>query len=149
MKKEKLSGSDGFEIYYSSMFGERWPILKASLLKESKAVAYDKNNLDVDKYMFFVADQPLLKKETILKIIEESSSNKITVPKSNNTMYNPVIFPNKYNSELLSLEGDKGGKQIILKNLDDITFVDIEDAYEFQDVDVIEEYLKLINERKL
>ena len=43
MKKEKLSGPDGFEIYYSSMFGERWPILKASLLKESKAVAYDKN----------------------------------------------------------------------------------------------------------
>ena len=49
----------------------------------------------------------------------------------------------------MSLEGDKGGKQIILKNLDDITFVDIEDSNEFQDVDVIEEYLKLINERKL
>ena len=114
-----------------------------------KAVTYAKNNLEVDKYMFFVADQPLLKKETILKIIEESSSNKITVPKSNNTMYNPVIFSNKYNSELLSLEGDKGGKQIILKNLDDITFVDIEDSNEFQDVDLIEEYLKLINERKL
>ena len=64
-------------------------------------------------------------------------------------MYNPVIFPNKYNSELLSLEGDKGGKQIILKHLDDIAFVDIEDSNEFQDVDVIEEYLKLINERKL
>lgn len=114
-----------------------------------KAVAYAKNNLEVDKYMFFVADQPLLKKETILKIIKESGSNKIIVPKNNNTMYNPVIFPNKYNSELLSLEGDKGGKQIILKNLDDITFVDIEDSNEFQDVDVIEEYIKLINERKL
>ena len=114
-----------------------------------KAVTYAKNNLEVDKYMFFVADQPLLKKETILKIIEESNSNKITVPKNNNTMYNPVIFSNKYNSELLSLEGDKGGKQIILKNLDDITFVDIEDSNEFQDVDLIEEYLKLINERKL
>ena len=99
--------------------------------------------------MFFVADQPLLKKETILKIIEESSSNKIIVPKSNNTMYNPVIFPNKYTSELLNLEGDRGGKQIILNHLDNITFVDIEDANEFQDVDVIEEYIKLINERKL
>ena len=114
-----------------------------------KAVIYAKNNLEVDKYMFFVADQPLLKKETILKIIEESSSNKIIVPKSNNTMYNPVIFPNKYTSELLNLEGDRGGKQIILNHLDNITFVDIEDANEFQDVDVIEEYIKLINERKL
>lgn len=114
-----------------------------------KAVVYAKNNLEVDKYMFFVADQPLLKKETILKIIEESSSNKIIVPKSNNTMYNPVIFPNKYTSELLNLEGDRGGKQIILNHLDNITFVDIEDANEFQDVDVIEEYIKLINERKL
>ena len=114
-----------------------------------KAVTYTKNNLEVDKYMFFVADQPLLKKETILKIIEESNSNKITVPKSNNTMYNPVIFPNKYTSELLNLEGDRGGKQIILNHLDDITFVDIENDNEFQDVDIIEEYLKLINERKL
>ncbi len=114
-----------------------------------KAVVYAKNNLEVDKYMFFVADQPLLKKETILKIIEESSSNKIIVPKSNNTMYNPVIFPNKYTSALLNLEGDRGGKQIILNHLDNITFVDIEDANEFQDVDVIEEYIKLINERKL
>ncbi|WP_405351150.1 NTP transferase domain-containing protein [Fusobacterium animalis] len=114
-----------------------------------KAVTYAKNNLEVDKYMFFVADQPLLKKETILKLIEKSNSNKIIAPKNNNTMYNPVIFPNKYTSELLNLEGDKGGKQIILKHLDDITFVDIENANEFQDVDVIEEYLKLINERKL
>lgn len=114
-----------------------------------KAVTYAKDNLQADKYMFFVADQPLLKKETILKIIEKSDSNKITIPKNNNTMYNPVIFPNKYTFELLDLEGDKGGKQIILKHLDDINFVDIEDANEFQDVDVIEEYLKLINERKL
>lgn len=113
-----------------------------------KAVTHAENNLNIDRYMFFVADQPLLKKETILKIIEKSSSHKITVPKSNNTMYNPVIFPNRYNSELLSLEGDKGGKQIISKNLDNITFVNIEDENEFQDVDVIEEYLKLI-ERKL
>ena len=114
-----------------------------------KAVVYAKNNLEVDKYMFFVADQPLLKKETILKLIEKSNSNKIIVPKNNNTIYNPVIFPNKYTSELLNLEGDRGGKQIILNHLDNITFVDIEDANEFQDVDVIEEYIKLINERKL
>lgn len=114
-----------------------------------KAVAYAKNNLEVDKYMFFVADQPLLKKETILKLIEKSNSNKIIVPKNNNTIYNPVIFPNKYTSELLNLEGDRGGKQIILNHLDNIIFVDIEDANEFQDVDVIEEYIKLINERKL
>lgn len=43
MKKEKLKGPEGFEIYYSSIFGQRWPFLKASLLKENKALAYDEN----------------------------------------------------------------------------------------------------------
>ena len=33
---QKLRGADGFEEYYSSLYGERWPALKAALLKESK-----------------------------------------------------------------------------------------------------------------
>lgn len=33
IKKEKLSGSAGFEIYYRTMFGERWSKLKAALLE--------------------------------------------------------------------------------------------------------------------
>ncbi len=33
-RAEKLSGSEGFEQYYSSLFNERWPALKASLAGE-------------------------------------------------------------------------------------------------------------------
>ena len=36
MKKQKLSGAEGFESYYLSIFGERWQSLKAALLEERK-----------------------------------------------------------------------------------------------------------------
>ena len=38
---EKLRGEEGFEKYYSSIFGERWEALKAALLQEASPVAFD------------------------------------------------------------------------------------------------------------
>ena len=43
MKKQKLSGAEGFESYYLSIFGERWQGLKAALLEERKPEAYSEN----------------------------------------------------------------------------------------------------------
>ena len=43
MKKQKLSGAEGFESYYLSIFGERWQSLKAALLEERKPEAYSEN----------------------------------------------------------------------------------------------------------
>ncbi|WP_024467349.1 SAM-dependent methyltransferase [Treponema pedis] len=43
MKKEKLAGAEGFEIYYAKLFGSRWNNLKTSLLEETKQVAYTEN----------------------------------------------------------------------------------------------------------
>lgn len=41
MVKEKLSGAQGFENYYSSIFAARWEKLKAALLQESEGVPFD------------------------------------------------------------------------------------------------------------
>ena len=38
--KEKLSGPDGFEQYYSALYGERWQALKESFAGEGSAVEY-------------------------------------------------------------------------------------------------------------
>lgn len=39
--KAKLSGSDGFEVYYSNLYKDRWPSLKEALFKEPKYVAWN------------------------------------------------------------------------------------------------------------
>ncbi|MCR5189008.1 MAG: RsmB/NOP family class I SAM-dependent RNA methyltransferase [Treponema sp.] len=39
-KKEKLSGAQGFESYYSQLYGDRWPGLKEAFFKENQAVSY-------------------------------------------------------------------------------------------------------------
>ena len=39
-KPEKLSGADGFEKYYSTLYGERWQAIKASFDGEGSAVEF-------------------------------------------------------------------------------------------------------------
>ena len=39
-KKEKLSGAEGFEQYYSNLYGSRWQNLKEAFFKENSAVSY-------------------------------------------------------------------------------------------------------------
>ena len=39
-KSNKLSGAEGFEHYYSELYGERWQALKEAFAKENQAVEY-------------------------------------------------------------------------------------------------------------
>lgn len=55
-------------------------------------------------------------------------------------MGNPCIFDRKYYNELLSLEGDKGGKKVIMKHLDDTQIYEIEAGRELEDIDYCETY---------
>ena len=50
-------------------------------------------------------------------------------------MGNPCIFSKKYYEDLLSLEGDKGGKRVIMKHLEDTCIYEVNDAREFEDID--------------
>lgn len=40
-RNKKTGGAEGFELYYSTLFGERWPVLKKSLYGESDKVEYN------------------------------------------------------------------------------------------------------------
>lgn len=49
---------------------------------------------------------------------------------------NPCIFSREYYQELMEITGDKGGKQIINRHPEDVTYFKIEDARELQDIDI-------------
>lgn len=87
--------------------------------------------------LFTVSDQPWLTTETIVNLVHKFQSEQkgMACTILNNKTGNPCIFSRKYYQELQEIIGDKGGKQIINKHPEDVTYLEIEDAKELVDVD--------------
>lgn len=100
---------------------------------------------DTNDYMFFVGDQPLIKKNIIQKLIQSMQDNKIVLPIVDGLNKNPVIFPNKWREELLKLNGDIGGRQIIKNNPSEIIKVNFNNKHYFFDLDNISD-LEILKE---
>ncbi|MGB6129590.1 MAG: NTP transferase domain-containing protein [Psychrilyobacter sp.] len=110
----------------------------------SESIKLGVENTDTDSnFMFFTGDQPFLTSEVIEKIIENSNSHQVVVPRVSGKNKSPVIFGKTYRKELLKLTGDIGGKEIIKNNLDNIKYVNFSDENDFLDIDTWEEYEKI------
>lgn len=92
---------------------------------------------DTDACLFTVSDQPWLRCETILELIEKFRKEKkgIACVQHNGKTGNPCIFSGKYFDELMELEGDVGGKRVIRKHREDTAVLDVPDERELLDVD--------------
>ena len=75
---------------------------------------------DCDAICFMVADQPLLRRETLAREVDFFSSHRehIIALGHNGVRGNPCLFPARFFPELLALEGDVGGSAVIRKHLD-------------------------------
>ena len=84
-----------------------------------------------------MADQPHLKQETILRLLEgfQRSEKGIGAVVWNEQIGNPVIFHEKYREELLALEGDTGGKRVLKRHLEDVYLCEAEEKTELKDYD--------------
>ena len=103
------------------------------------------DNIEADAYMFMVCDQPFILLESMEKLIDRfMKSNKgMACVQYEGKLGNPTMFSRKYTKELLSLNGDVGGKSIIKKHLDDLEKVEISHKVELMDIDTREEFEKL------
>ncbi len=101
---------------------------------------------ETEGYMFFTADQPFLRIDTIKEIAAEFRENSayIIVPRCDGKRGSPVIFPSSFKEDFLKLEGDVGGKVIINKNLDKVKFVEIQDSRNLFDIDTNENYENIL-----
>ena len=88
--------------------------------------------------MFFVADQPFLRKETVENFLAdfEKSGKKIGCMSYRNTPGNPVIFHECFVPELMALQGDTGGKKVLKKHLEEVFFYEVQDPGELEDWDM-------------
>ena len=93
-----------------------------------------------DYYMFAVADQPYLKSQSVIKLIDKVLENKgdkrlVFSLHCGDAVGNPCVFHSSLNPQLLSLEGDKGGRSVAKKY--DCVYVDIADERELMDIDTL------------
>ena len=91
-----------------------------------------------DYYMFAVADQPYLKSQSVIKLIDrvlkKTGGKRLAFSlRCGDAVGNPCVFNSSLIPQLLSLEGDKGGRSVAKKH--DCVYVDIADERELMDID--------------
>ncbi len=96
--------------------------------------------------MLALADQPFIGSALINRLVEEFVNNKkgIVLPVYEGKRGHPVIFSIKYKEELLNLEGDVGGREIVSRHPDDLLEVEVDSESIFTDIDTIESYHSLL-----
>ena len=104
------------------------------------AVQEQKKTSMQDYYMFAVADQPYLKSQSVIKLIDKVLENKgdkrlVFSLHCGDAVGNPCVFHSSLIPQLLSLEGDKGGGSVAKKY--DCVYVDIADERELMDIDTL------------
>lgn len=94
---------------------------------------------DCGAICFMVADQPLLRRETLAREVDFFSSHRehIVALGHNGVRGNPCLFPARFFPELLALEGDVGGSAVIKKHPDNLLLFEAPEE-EMRDVDTKE-----------
>lgn len=116
-------------------------------LGQSESIKLGINNANSpDGYMFLTGDQPLITSDIINILVSrfKDNKNKIIVPLCSGKRNSPVIFPWDLAGELLELEGDRGGRDIINKYLERVEFVTVEKSELLMDIDTYEDYIKIL-----
>ncbi|MDL2258710.1 nucleotidyltransferase family protein [Eubacteriales bacterium OttesenSCG-928-K08] len=101
---------------------------------------------DADALLFLVADQPLLRKQSIRNAISlyRANPDHIIAMAFGERRGNPCIFPRAYFPELFALEGDTGGMSVIKQHEDKLLLCYAQDGRELMDVDTVDQLYSLI-----
>lgn len=100
---------------------------------------------DVDGCLFLPGDQPLLRQETVARLIRhwEADQTQIVRPACNGIPGSPVLFPQWTFPELLTLPEGKGGNWVMQRHPERVSEMAISDPGELADADTPETFAKL------
>ena len=114
-------------------------------LSHSVALGTQTLGKDCDGLIFLVADQPLLRRETVAALLDRfrADPSKIVVPAAGERQGNPCVFPAELFPALEALRGDRGGKQLIRQYPERVVTVPAEPA-ELSDVDTLTDLQKML-----
>lgn len=99
---------------------------------------------DCDAILFQVADQPLLRRETVAALIDfyTQQPDCIAALSDGQRRGNPCIFPRRFFPDLTALAGDEGGSAIIRHHPETLRLFPTNPT-ELQDVDTVEALARL------
>ena len=100
--------------------------------------------------VFLVADQPLLRRESVEKLIGawREHPDRIVAAAHNGMRGNPCVFPAEFFPELCALEGDTGGSAVIRRHGDRLLLAEL-DPRELADVDTPDDLARLKTESSM
>jgi len=95
--------------------------------------------------MFLLGDQPFFDAGSVDLLIEAFIADKknICAPSFNGQRKNPVILGKKYFHGIASINGDKGARDIIKENREDLLLVEFTRPELFYDIDTEEDYERI------
>ena len=100
---------------------------------------------DFPAVIFLLGDQPMLNSATINTLLERfwSADKDICVPTYRGRRKTPTVFGRRFYSQLMDIKGDKGARQLIDANPDQVLTVEIDDPLCFYDVDTQKDFKQL------
>ncbi len=96
---------------------------------------------DTDACMFCVADQPLLRRETLTGMLDAYEPDTVLIVSHNGQTGNPVIYPSSLYGELSSLFGEESGKTVACRHEELLRLYHVTDAAQLCDVDTREDLI--------
>jgi len=101
---------------------------------------------DASGWLICLADMPYIQPDTYKKIItalQKNTADKIIVPRYKSRLGHPVGFGRSYYNLLTNRQGDTGAKDIIRNHLEQVIYIDIDDAYILEDIDTPADFERL------
>ena len=94
---------------------------------------------DCDGVLFQVADQPLLRRESVAALVElwKKQPEKIAALGHSGVRGNPCLFPARFFPELMELREDHGGSSVIRRHEEALVLLEVDGA-ELYDVDTVQ-----------
>ncbi|CAM1342545.1 nucleotidyltransferase family protein [Tenacibaculum aestuarii] len=103
-------------------------------------------NYNFDSVLIMLADQPHVTSEYLNSLIEVSKNNPSNIIASSyqGSVGVPTIFPKNYFNDLLDLKGDKGAKNFLLQQNNNV--IKVNSTQNLLDIDTPEDYQHLLKQ---
>ncbi|HEX3723093.1 MAG TPA: nucleotidyltransferase family protein [Nitrolancea sp.] len=100
---------------------------------------------DVDGVLFILGDQPLVEPAVIEQLIDafQQGHNPIVQPRYREGRGNPVLIGRSLFAELAEVGGDTGARPLIERHREQVRLVDVSEHSRPDDIDTLEDYLRI------
>ena len=104
---------------------------------------------DVQAVLLVLADQPGLATDLLRSLVARyrATGALIVAPFYRGQRGNPVLFDRALFPELLAVQGDRGGRKLIVRYPEQVEQVEVDDPAVIADVDSPEDYQAILGER--